>query len=79
MRLIVIILFLGFFQTIAVYSQTTDFDTVFVKRSIGNDAFEIDTLFITAGQSTDQVLTGTTFLPYSDKMIGLLNIRTGTY
>jgi len=55
------------------YGQTMERDTVFVKRSVGENKFEIDTLFIPSGRSTRQVLAATTFLPYSDKMIGLLN------
>lgn len=48
-------------------------DTVFIKKSLGQGEFDMDTLFITAGRSSIQVLAGTTFLPYSDKMIELLN------
>ena len=58
---------------IAVQGQSTELDTVFVKRTVGVNEFEIDTLFIPSGRSSKQVLAGTTFLPYSDKMIGLLN------
>lgn len=54
-------------------AQTTPMDTVFVKRNVGNNQFEVDTLFIPSGRSSIQVLAGTTFLPYTDKMIGLLN------
>lgn len=53
--------------------QDSELDTVFVKRAIGVNEFEIDTLFIPSGRSSIQVLTGTMFLPYTDKMIGLLN------
>lgn len=54
-------------------AQTTLPDTVFVKRTVDKDQFEIDTLFIQGGQMYDQVLVGTTFLSSSNKMIGLLN------
>jgi hypothetical protein len=53
--------------------QSSDFDTVFVKRTVGIQVYDIDTLFIPGGRSTTQVLAGTTFLPYSDKMIDLLS------
>lgn len=56
-----------------VLGQTTERDTVFVKRSVGINEFEIDTLYIPGGRSTTQVLAGTMFLPSSDKMNGLLN------
>ncbi len=55
--------------------QITENDTVFVKRTVHTENIEIDTIIIPGGISpakTD-VLIGTTFLPYSDKMIGLLN------
>jgi hypothetical protein len=57
----------------SVSGQNTELDTVFVKKTIGQNRFEIDTLFIQSGRSSEQVLAGTTFLPNSDKMIGLLN------
>ncbi len=60
-------------QLTSVYGQTIELDTVFVKRTVGENEFEIDTLFIPGGRSTEQVLAGTTFLPYSDRIIGLLN------
>ena len=50
-----------------------NFDTVFVKRRVSKTEYEIDTLLIKSGISSPQVLAGTMFLPYSDKMIGLLN------
>ena len=56
-----------------VFGQKTELDTVFVKRSIGINEFEIDTLYISGGRSSTQVLAGTMFLPSSDKMNGLLN------
>ena len=68
--LIVIIVTL---QVTVAFGQKTNPDTVFVKRSVSDNEFEIDTLFIPGGRSSTQVLAGTTFLPYSDKMIGLLN------
>lgn len=55
------------------FGQKIELDTVFVKRLVGVNKFEIDTLFIPGGRSSTQVLAGTTFLPYSDKMIGLLS------
>jgi hypothetical protein len=61
------------FGLTAVYGQNTELDTVFVKKTVGENEFEVDTLFIPGGRSSQQVLAGTTFLPYSDKMIGLLN------
>ena len=44
-----------------------------MKKTVGVNEFEIDTMFIPGGRGSQQVLAGTTFLPYSDKMIGLLN------
>jgi len=55
-----------------IYCRNTELDTVFVKKSVGISEFKIDTLFIPGGRSTTQVLAGTTFLPYSDKIIALL-------
>ena len=72
LRLALIITF-GFSIITNVFGQTADKDSVFLKRTVGDGEFEIDTLFIQAGQSSDQVLAGTTFLPYSNKMISLLN------
>jgi hypothetical protein len=72
LRLTLILTF-GFSLIISGFGQTSEKDSVFVKRSIGDGEYEVDTLFIEAGLSTTQVLAGTTFLPYSDKMIGLLN------
>ncbi len=60
-------------QLTALNGQQTELDTVFVKKRVGENEFEMDTLFIDGGLSFPQVLTGTTFLPYSEKMIGLLN------
>ncbi|MBI3218007.1 MAG: hypothetical protein HYZ44_00695 [Bacteroidetes bacterium] len=64
---------LAVFQLTTVMGQKAKPDTVFVKRTVGVNEFEIDTLFIAGGRSTTQVLTGTMFLPYSDRMIRLLN------
>lgn len=61
------------FGLTAAYGQNTQTDTVFVKRTVGENEFEIDTLLIPGGRSSQQVLAGTTFLPYSDKMVKLLN------
>ena len=69
----ILLLGLCVLQMIAVQCQSTELDTVFVKRTVGVNEFELDTLFIPSGRSSKQVLAGTTFLPYSDKMIGLLN------
>lgn len=63
-----------FFGLTTVYEQHTPLDTVFVKKTVGINEFEIDTLFIPGGRSSQQVLAGTMFLPYSDKMIGLLTM-----
>lgn len=54
-------------------AQHTPPDTVFVKRQIEGDQFQIDTLLMPGGRSSTQVLVGTTLLPHSDKMIALLN------
>ena len=50
-------------------------DTVFIKKSVHTEKTEIDTIVIRGGISPvqPQVLIGTTFLPFSKKMIGLLN------
>ncbi|MBL4752249.1 MAG: hypothetical protein JKY52_01430 [Flavobacteriales bacterium] len=69
----ILTLLIGISQPNLVHSQTTEFDTVFVKRTIGENEFEIDTLYIPGGRSSTQVLAGTTFLPYSDKMVRLMN------
>lgn len=69
----IVLLTLGIFQLTTVFGQKTELDTVFVKQTIGINVFQIDTLYIPGGRSSTQVLAGTTFLPYSDKMIGLLN------
>lgn len=69
----IVLLTLGIFQFTTLFGQKTELDTVFVKRTVGVNAFEIDTLYIPGGRSSTQVLVGTMFLPYSDKMIGLLN------
>lgn len=69
----IVLLTLGIFQLTTVFGQKTELDTVFVKRTVGVNMFEIDTLYIPGGRSSTQVLAGTMFLPYSDKMMGLLN------
>lgn len=68
-----IFLIIVFFALPSVNAQNKELDTVFVKRKIEKNTFEIDTLFIPSGVSSKQVLVGTQFLPYSNKMIGLLN------
>lgn len=70
---IVLILALVIFPLTNAIGQNAEKDTVFVKRTVGVNEFEIDTLYISGGQSSTQVLVGTMFLPLSDKMIGLLN------
>ncbi len=70
---IVLILALAIFPLTNAIGQNAEKDTVFVKRTVGINEFEIDTLYISGGQSSTQVLVGTMFLPLSDKMIGLLN------
>ncbi|MDL2297457.1 hypothetical protein LJC37_05835 [Bacteroidales bacterium OttesenSCG-928-E04] len=72
-RIKLLIFALTIFQLTKAMGQDSELDTVFVKRAIGVNEFEIDTLFIPSGRSSIQVLTGTMFLPYTDKMIGLLN------
>jgi hypothetical protein len=69
----ILLLTLGIFQLTTVFGQKTELDTVFVKRTVGINEFEIDTLYIPGGRSSTQVLAGTMFLPSSDKMNGLLN------
>ena len=54
-------------------AQTNNPDTVFIKRDLGEKELLIDTLYLPGGRSFAPVLVGTTFLPYSEKMIGLLN------
>lgn len=70
---IILIALIAILQIIMTFGQGTKLDTVFVKKSVSDTEFEIDTLFILGGRSSTQVLAGTTFLPLSDKMIGLLN------
>jgi hypothetical protein len=69
----ILLLILIVFQMTAVLGQKDVLDTVFVKRSVGVNEFEIDTLYIPGGRMTSQVLVGTMFLPSSDKMNWLLN------
>lgn len=66
---------LAFFILFAtlVNGQNNNTDTVFIKRQISNDEIRIDTMLIEAGVMSQQVLVGTTMLPYTPKMIGLLN------
>jgi hypothetical protein len=67
------ILSLLLFSAHVILAQSYPPDTVFVKRTIDADKFAIDTLFIPGGVNSAPVLAGTMFLPYSDKMISLLN------
>jgi hypothetical protein len=55
--------------------QTIEYDTIFIKRSVHTENIEIDTIIIENGIShaQPQILIGTTMLPYSEKVIGLLN------
>lgn len=71
MKLLIFLIFT--ILSVHAIGQNTQLDTVFVKRSIDINKFEIDTLYIQGGVSTTQVLAGTTFLPSSDKIVGLLN------
>jgi hypothetical protein len=75
MRRLTIILIICIFQLNGIYSQIVENDTVFIKKSVHTEKTEIDTIIIRGGISPaqPQVLIGTTFLPYSNKMIGLLN------
>ena len=71
----IIVLLIGIVQCNLSYSQIVENDTVFVKRIVHTEITEIDTMIIKGGISPAQpeVLIGTTFLPYTSKMIGLLN------
>lgn len=64
---------LAWFPSTQGLSQEHPHDTVFIKRSLGEGAFRVDTLFIPGSTVTQHVLVGTTFLPHSDNMIQLLN------
>lgn len=63
------------FQFNCIYCQTFENDTVFIKKTVHNENAEIDTIIIHGGISPaqPQILIGTTFLPNTGKMIGLLN------
>lgn len=71
--LLILIFSLLLFQQTPALSQNTDLDTVFIKKSVGANQFEMDTLYIPSSRIYKQVLAGTTFLPYSEKMNRLLN------
>lgn len=75
MKQIILIFAISIFQLNSIYGQITENDTVFVKRTVHTENIEIDTLIVRGGINSVQqeILIGTTFLPYSDKMIGLLN------
>lgn len=64
---------IGLLQVTPIFGQNTEYDTVFVKRAVGSNKFEIDTLYISSGLGYDQVLAGTMFLPNSEKMFLLEN------
>jgi len=72
---LIAVLLIGAFQQNFSFAQIIDNDTVFIKRTVHTEKTEIDTVIIIGGISPaqPQVLIGTTFLPYSNKMIGLLN------
>lgn len=71
----VLILLTGIFQLNSLNGQTTENDTVFVKKTVHTETTVIDTIIIPGGISPaqPQILIRTTFLPYTNKMIGLLN------
>ena len=73
LRISLLILVLCLLRCAVISGQQSKFDTVFIKKSISEGEFDIDTLFIIGGRSSIQVLAGTTFLPYSEKSIELLN------
>ena len=71
----ILIFLIGVFQLNLTFGQVVENDTVFIKRTVHTDTTEIDTIVIKGGISPviPQVLIGTRVLPYSNKMIGLLN------
>ena len=71
----IFILITGVVQFNYSFGQETSSDTIFIKRTVQVEKVEIDTILIEGGISPaqPQILIGTTFLPYSNKMIGLLN------
>jgi len=71
----ILILIIGIFQLNLSYAQVAENDTIFIKKSVHPEKTEIDTLIVKGGISPvqTQILIGTTFLPYSNKMIRLLN------
>lgn len=73
MKVIIYISIITTFSWLASFGQNIPPDTVFVKRTVDKNEFEIDTLYIPGGRITTQVLAGTMFLPSSDKMNWLLN------
>ncbi len=60
------------FVSFEIVSQNKQMDSVFIKKSISEYQFEVDTQLVSS-VSFQNVLVGTTFLPYSEKMISLLN------
>ena len=71
----ILTLVIGTIQLNVSYGQVAENDTIFIKRVVHTENVEVDTVVIKGGISPaqPQVLIGTTFLPYSDKMVGLLN------
>lgn len=71
----ILTLVLCVFHLNSIYSQIVENDTIFIKKSVHTEKIEIDTIVIQGGISPvkTQVLIGTTFIPLSNKMIGLLN------
>ncbi len=71
----ILTLILLIFQLNGIYSQTLENDTIFIKKTIHTENSEIDTIIIHGGISPaqPQILIGTTFLPNTEKMIGLIN------
>lgn len=66
----ILLLFLLFPYTS--FGQKNYQDSVFVKRMVDFDEFEMDT-FVVKSQNISQVLVGTMMLPYTDKNIYLIN------
>jgi len=55
------------------FAQPGDKDTVFVKRTIGENEYTYDTLYFERGISNPPILVGTMVLTDSQKNFGLLN------
>jgi hypothetical protein len=71
----ILIFLIGFFHLNLSFGQEVENDTIFVKRVVQTESPEIDTILFKDGISLaqPQILIGTTFLPNTNKMIGLLN------